>query len=89
MRRKLVHHLFRGITALCALMACGILAWLVWAIARRGLPAISWHFFTEQIKLVGASGGIFFNIIEIVAGLVNATKLAAFGKIRPVHDTVA
>jgi phosphate transport system permease protein len=75
MRRKLVHHLFRGITALCALLACGILAWLVWAIARRGLPAISWHFFTEQIKLVGASGGIFFNIIG--TGILLLTALVA------------
>jgi phosphate transport system permease protein len=75
MRRKLVHHLFRGITALCALVACGILGWLVWAIARRGLPAISWSFFTEQIKLVGASGGIFFNIIG--TGILLLTALLA------------
>lgn len=75
MRRKLVHHTFRLLTGLCTLLACGILAWLVWAIARRGLPAISWHFFTEQIRLVGASGGIFFNIVG--TGILLATALAA------------
>jgi phosphate transport system permease protein len=63
MRRKLIHHAFRAVAALCALAACGILAWLVFAIARRGLPAISWQFFTEQIRLVGASGGIFYNLV--------------------------
>ena len=63
MSRKLLHHGFRALTGLCALLACSILSWLILAIARRGWPAISWQFFTEQIKLVGASGGIFYNLI--------------------------
>lgn len=63
MSRKLLHHGFRALTALCALLACSILGWLIFAIARRGWPAISWQFFTEQIRLVGASGGIFYNLI--------------------------
>jgi phosphate transport system permease protein len=33
------------------------------AITMRGFPAINWQFFTEQIKLVGADGGIFYNLI--------------------------
>ncbi len=75
MRRKLVHHCFRAITFLCALVCCGIFAGLVWTIARRGLPAISWPFFTEQIRLVGASGGIFYNIIG--TGILLLTALMA------------
>jgi phosphate transport system permease protein len=63
MSRKLLHHGFRALTALCALLACSILCWLISAIVRRGWPAISWQFFTEQIRLVGASGGIFYNLI--------------------------
>ncbi len=96
MRRKAVHHVFRGITALCALLACGILGWLVWVIARRGLPAISWHFFTEQIRLVGASGGIFFNIIgtaillltALVTTLPVATALALLHGVYLRHNGV-
>lgn len=29
----------------------------------RGAPAISWHFFTEQVRSVGAEGGISYQII--------------------------
>jgi phosphate transport system permease protein len=36
---------------------------MVGAIFFRGLPAISWNFLTEQIRLVGAAGGIFYNLI--------------------------
>ena len=61
--RKLKQHLFWLVTALCALLACSILLGLVGAIAWRGFPALSWSFFTEQIRLVGASGGIFYNVI--------------------------
>ena len=49
--------------ALCALVAVGILVGLVVVIAQRGAPALSWSFFTEQIRLVGAAGGIFWNLI--------------------------
>lgn len=72
MRRKLVHHCFRVFTALCALIASGILALLIYAIARRGLPAISLQFFTEQIRMVGASGGIFYNLVGTAILLVTA-----------------
>lgn len=84
MRRNLLHHAFRLVTALCALLACGILAWLIVAIARRGLPAISWQFLTEQIRLVGASGGIFYNLIG--TGILLAT---AFVVCTPVATSLA
>jgi phosphate transport system permease protein len=51
------------ITGICAVVACSILLGIVGAIAWRGLPAIRWSFFTEQIRLVGADGGIFYNLI--------------------------
>jgi phosphate transport system permease protein len=49
--------------ASCAMIACGILMLIVAAILFRGLPAVSWQFLTEQIRLVGASGGIFYNLV--------------------------
>ena len=53
---------------------------LITAIARRGWPAISWAFFTEQIRLVGAAGGIFFNLVGtgilLVAALLVCTPLS-------------
>src|SRR5258706_9642203 len=49
--------------ATCAMIACGALGLIVAAILFRGLPAVSWQFLTEQIRLVGASGGIFYNLV--------------------------
>src|SRR5258706_15428899 len=49
--------------ASCAMIACGMLLLIVAAILFRGLPAVSWQFLTEQIRLVGASGGIFYNLV--------------------------
>ena len=63
LRRRILHYFFWCVTALCALASCGILVWLIWAIGERGWPALSWEFLTEQIRLVGASGGIFYNLV--------------------------
>jgi len=61
--RRFKHHVFRFATGACVVLACGVLVLIVLAIAMRGLPAISWQFFTEQIRLVGADGGIFYNLV--------------------------
>src|SRR5688572_7715494 len=61
--RRFKHHAFKLATAACATLACGVLIMIALAIAWRGFPAIEWKFFTEQIKLVGADGGIFFNLV--------------------------
>jgi len=77
MRRKLLHHLFRLLTGLCAMASCGVLAMLVWTIVQRGWPAVSWSFFTEQIRLVGAAGGIFYNLVGSAILLATAILTAA------------
>ena len=77
MRRKITHHVFRLITGLCALASCGVLLLLVWSIVKRGWPAISWQFFTEQIRLVGASGGIFYNLVGTGILIVTAFAVSA------------
>ncbi len=63
MRRKLLNRLLPLATGLCALCSGGVLLLIVAAILFRGLPALSWRFLTEQIRLVGAEGGIFFNLV--------------------------
>lgn len=63
MRRSIRHHLVRVISALCALGCAAVLTLVVWAIWKRGGPALEWQFFTDQIRQVGASGGIFYNIL--------------------------
>lgn len=61
--RKFNDFFISAIAGLCALVSVGILVGLVFVVAQRGVPALSWSFFTEQIRLVGAAGGIFWNLI--------------------------
>jgi phosphate transport system permease protein len=70
--RKLIDIALALVVGLCALVAVGILVGLVFAIAQRGGPAISWKFLTEQILLVGAAGGIFWNLVGTIILLVTA-----------------
>lgn len=70
--RKALDWCVAAIAGLCAFVAVGILAGLVWVIAQRGWPALSWSFFTEQIRLVGAAGGIFWNLIGTLILLSSA-----------------
>jgi phosphate transport system permease protein len=63
---------FAVVMGACALVAVGLLLGLVGVIAWRGWPALSWSFFTEQIRLVGAAGGIFWNLIGTTVLLVTA-----------------
>jgi len=61
--RKFKRHALQLVTGGCAVLACGVFVAIAVAITTRGLPAIHWRFFVEQIKLVGAAGGIFYNLI--------------------------
>ena len=78
--RKLVNLAVPLVLGLCAFVALGLVLSIVAAIAFRGVPALSWRFFTEQIRLVGADGGIFFNLVGtgvlILTALVVTTPLA-------------
>lgn len=61
--RKLVRLAFCGVVAACALVSIALLLGIVGAISVRGFGAINWSFFTEQIRQVGADGGIFYNLL--------------------------
>lgn len=70
--RKVQDIAFRCAIGACALLAFGVLALIVAAILFRGLPAVSWRFLTEQIRQVGADGGIFFNLVGTLILMVTA-----------------
>lgn len=78
--RKLINVVVPLALGLCAFLALGLVLSIVAAIALRGVPALSWRFFTEQIRLVGADGGIFFNLVGtgilILTALMVTTPLA-------------
>lgn len=62
--------------ACAALLAAGVLVGVVAAVFYRGAPALRWSFFTEQIRLVGAEGGIFFNLVGTVVLMTGAVLIA-------------
>src|SRR3712207_4084946 len=62
--------------ATCALLAIGVLLSIIAAILLRGLPAVSWQFLTEQIRLVGASGGIFYNLVGTLILIATAAAVS-------------
>jgi len=72
MKRKVIHQLFRGLTGLCAVASCAVLAGIVFSIASRGWSALNLDFFTKQIELVGASGGIFYHVVGTLILLATA-----------------
>lgn len=74
MRRRLLDRIFTWATALAALLALWILFTVVGLVLVRGLGAISWTFLTEQIRSVGAEGGIFYQ----AAGTLILVATAAF-----------
>ncbi len=75
--RRTLDWIFRLATTLCALIACGVLVLIVAAILLRGLPSVSWQFLTEHIRLVGADGGIFHNVVGTLILITTALIVSA------------
>ncbi len=75
--RRASNILFPALCGLCAWLACALLFGLVFVIAQRGVPALSWTFFTEQIRQVGSAGGIFYNLIGTLILIAAALAICA------------
>ncbi len=74
--RKLLDRLFTVATALAAFTAIGVLLTVVGLVTARGAGAISWTFLTEQIRSVGAEGGIFYQLIGTLILITTAALVA-------------
>lgn len=70
--RKFLDALTAMVALACSLLALTLLGGLVCVIVQKGAPAISWSFFTEQIRLVGAAGGILWNLVGTLILLLTA-----------------
>lgn len=75
--RRVSNFLFPALCGLFTLLACTVFFGLVFVIAQRGLPALSWTFITEQIRQVGAEGGIFYNLVGTVILITAALLVSA------------
>lgn len=73
--RRFTDILLATLAGSCALVAVGIFLGLVSIVAQRGAPALSWSFLTEQIRLAGASGGIFWNTVGTLILLATAMAI--------------
>ena len=62
MRRWLDRAFLVG-TGGCAVLALTVLLGILAAVVWRGAGAVSWEFLTDGMRQVGASGGIFYNVI--------------------------
>jgi phosphate transport system permease protein len=56
--RRTVSAIMTGLTALCTILAVGVLAIILWYIARRGVASLTLAFLVETPKPVGEGGGI-------------------------------
>jgi len=75
--RNIMNILFTSFTAFAALVGCGVFIAIFTVIFYRGLPAISFEFLTDQIRVAGASGGIIYNLIGTLILLVSALLVSA------------
>lgn len=75
--RKTLDRLLAFVCGASALFVCALLLGLVAVIWQRGSPALSWHFLTEQIRQVGAQGGIFYNLVGTTILIVSAIAICA------------
>lgn len=75
--RRASNIIFPVFCGFCAALACALLLGLVFVIAQRGVPALSWTFFTEQIRQVGSAGGIFYNLIGTLILIGAALAISA------------
>ncbi len=75
--RRTIDRWFALGTGLCTALAVGVILLIVAAIVQRGGSAVSWSFLTEQIRLVGAAGGVFYNIVGTLILLVTALFVSA------------
>lgn len=76
-RRRVIHHVFRILTGLCAAAACGILGVILWAIWSRGRHAITGEFLTKQIDQAGSAGGIVYNVAGTLILIATAFCVSA------------
>lgn len=75
MRRSL-DRLMGGVALACLASALLVLVGLVGVIALRGLPAVNWAFLTEQMRSVGAAGGIVYHLAGTLI-LIGTAAVAA------------
>ena len=92
MRRKTVNAVMLGLTGLCALIAVGVLVFIVGYLFYSGGSSLNWNFFTKLPTPVGENGGgmanailgsakvlLLASLIGVPIGFLGGVYLAEFG----------
>jgi phosphate transport system permease protein len=77
-RRKLVNRAMEAIATLASLAAVAVLAVVVISVARRGISALDWDFFTKTAATFGQTGGGVANALVgsiVIVGVATAMAL--------------
>ena len=74
--RRLTDRIFTFLCGLGAFIALGIILTVLGLVVFRGAPAISLRFFTEQVRSVGAEGGIFYQLVGTLILIATAAVIA-------------
>jgi len=75
-KRRVLDRLFTLAAATGAVLALAIIGTVAGLVIARGLPALSWHFFTEQVRSVGAEGGILYQLAGTLILIATAAAIA-------------
>lgn len=74
--RRAIDRLVSMVAIIGAVFAVSAIATVAGLVIFRGFPALSWHFFTEQVRSVGAEGGIFYQLAGTLILMVTAGALS-------------
>lgn len=76
MRRRLADRAFTLAIVSSAILVLGILATIAGSVLARGAGAVTFTFLTEQIRSVGAEGGVFYHIAGTLILVATAAAVA-------------
>lgn len=76
MRRRLLDRLFTAVLVVAGLVTFGLVALVFGLVVVRGAGAISWQFLTEEIRSVGAEGGVYYQVLGTAILVLTAAVVA-------------
>jgi phosphate transport system permease protein len=74
--RRAVNHLFTVVMIAGALLTLAVIGTVIGLVLFKGAPALSVQFFLEQVRSVGAEGGIFYQLIGTMILICTAAVIA-------------
>lgn len=74
--RRSIDRLVSAVAIAGAVFALSVIATVAGLVAFRGFPALSWQFLTEQVRSVGAEGGVLYQLVGTLILMVTAATIS-------------